>query len=249
MHDIARFTLADMTICGAKLREISAEARSMEEACGGIVGYLYENLRDANHRACVMVRMYQTVPYGQLPAELRDFSHEIMPDEMLMPNTKCLTLLATAGDLPQWNDRQASRRHRSIPLPSKHVIEHIPMIAQMVRQFGLEIASLVETRPENLRDLDEKTYNVFFVPDAQLSPFIPAQAEFVIPYAVKSALGFGGVLPTGNLFAVVMFTRVPIPLETAQMFRTIALNVKMNILRFAAGKIFADPRAGAKSGS
>ena len=37
-----------------------------------------------------------------------------------------------------------------------------------------------------------------------------------------------------------MFTRVVIPMETAQMFRTIALNVKMNILRFAGGKVFAD---------
>jgi hypothetical protein len=36
-----------------------------------------------------------------------------------------------------------------------------------------------------------------------------------------------------------MFTRVAIPVETAQMFRTIALNVKMNILRFVEGKVFA----------
>jgi hypothetical protein len=53
-------------------------------------------------------------------------------------------------------------------------------------------------------------------------------------------LGFAGILPSGNLFAVIMFTRVAIPPETAQMFRSIALNVKMNILRFASGRIFAD---------
>ena len=114
------------------------------------------------------------------------------------------------------------------------------MIAQMVRQFGLEISSLLEAKPEIIRDLDQKTYNVFFVPEARISPFIPAQDEFVVPYGVKSALGFGGILPSGNLFAVIMFTRVAIPIETAQMFRTIALNVKMNILRFVGGKVFAD---------
>jgi hypothetical protein len=240
MYDITRFTLADMTMCGAQLREMSADATSMEEAANAMVRYLYENLHDANGRACIMVRLYKTHPYGDLPAELRDFGHDIMPAESFPPDTKCLTLLGTVGDLAEWNDRHASRRHRSIPLPSKRVIEQIPMIAQMVRQFGLEISSLLETQPEIIDALDQKTYNVFFVPDARISPFIPAQAEFVIPYGVKSALGFGGVLPSGNLFAVIMFTRVPIPLETAQMFRTIALNVKMNILRFVGRKVFAD---------
>lgn len=162
----------------------------------------------------------------------------MMQTESFTPKTKCLTLLGTVGDLPEWNGRDASRRHRAIPLPSNDVVEQIPMIAQMVRQFGIEISSLLETQPEIINDLDQKTYNVFFVPDAHISPFIPAQAEFVIPHGVKSALGFGGVLPSGNLFAVIMFTRVPIPLETAQMFRTIALNVKMSNPAFRGRKGF-----------
>jgi two-component system NtrC family sensor kinase len=240
MYDITHFTLADMTVCGARLREIGAEATCMEDVASAIVRYLYENLHDATSRACVMVRLYKTHPYDELPAELRDFGHDIMPEKALAPNTKCLTLLGTAGDLAQWSNRHASQRHRAIPLPSGDVIEHIPMIAQMVRQFGLETNALLETKPEIISELDQKTYNVFFVPEARNSPFIPAQAEFVIPYGVKSALGFGGVLPSGNLFAVIMFTRVPIPLETAQMFRTIALNVKLNILRFVGRKVFAD---------
>ncbi len=240
MYDITRFTLSDMTTCGAQLRHIGADATSIEEAASAIVRYLYNNLCDANGRACVLVRFYKTLPYCELPVEIRDFAQDIMPMESLTPDTKCLTLLGTAGDLPEWNDRHASHRHRTIPMPSREAVEQIPMIAQMVRQFGLQISSLLETKPEIIRDLDQKTYNVFFVPDALMSPFIPAQAEFVVPYGVKSALGFGGVLPSGNLFAAIMFTRVTIPLETAQMFRTIALNVKMNILRLAAGKVFAD---------
>ena len=46
------------------------------------------------------------MPYSELPPDLRDFGHELMPAEELAPNTKCLTLMGTAGDLPQWNDRQ-----------------------------------------------------------------------------------------------------------------------------------------------
>jgi two-component system, NtrC family, sensor kinase len=240
MHDITRFTLAEMTMCGAQLRQLGADATSLEEASGAIVRYLYDNLHDQKGRACVMVRMYKTHAYGELPAELRDFVRDITPAQSLTSSTKCLTLLGTAGDLPEWNDRHASRRHRSIPLRSKHLIEQIPMIAQMVRQFGLDIDSMLEIKPEIIHDLDQETDNIFFVPDALISPFIPAQAEFVVRYGVKSALGFGGLLPLGNLFAVIIFTRVRMPVETAQMFRTIALNVKMNILRFVGGKIFAD---------
>jgi hypothetical protein len=241
MYDITHFTLADMTNCGAQLREMSPAATSMEQAAGDIVRHLYENLQGSTGRASVMVRLYKTHAYGDLPEELRDFSRAMMPTEPLLAKTKCLTLLATAGDLPEWNDRHASRRHRSSPLPSRRAVEQIPMIAQMLQQFGIEISSLVDAEPQVIREMDHKTHRVFYVPDTHITgPYIPAQAEFVIPYGIKSALGFGGMLPTGNLFAVILFTRVAIPMETARMFRTIALNVKLNILRFAGGKIFAD---------
>lgn len=69
------------------------------------------------------------------------------------------------------------------------------MAAQMVRQFGLETGALLEATPEVVHDLDYKTCNVFFMPDAQISRCTTEQAEFVVPFLVKSALGFGGVLP------------------------------------------------------
>ncbi|HVN28525.1 MAG TPA: hypothetical protein VMT64_08575 [Candidatus Binataceae bacterium] len=241
MYDITHFTLADMAKCGADLRDLSPDAESMEEASGEIVRYLYENMHGPEGRACLLARLYKTVPYGELTQELRDFSSAMMPTEPLGPATKCLTLLGTVGDLPEWNNRHASRRHRSIPLPSKQAIEQVPMIAQMIRQFGIEMSSLVDVKADVIRELDRKTYNVFYVPETHIhGPFIPAQAEFVIPFGVKSALGFGGILPSGNLFALLMFTRVAIPMETARMFRTIALNVKMNLLRFVGGKVFID---------
>ena len=43
-------------------------------------------------------------------------------------------------------------------------------------------------------------------------------------------LGFGGLLPGGNVFAVLMFTRVAVPRSTAEMFRNIALNAKLALL-------------------
>jgi hypothetical protein len=241
MYNITHFTLADMTRCGAELRELSSDATSMEDSAGAIVRHLYENLHGPEGRACALVRLYKTHPYSNLPAELRDFGRQLMPDDSFDPNTKCLTLLATAGDEPQWNDRHASQHHRAVPLPSAQVVEQFPMIAQLMRQFGIPISSLLEGRAETIHELDQKTYNVFYVPESHIQgPYIPAQDDFVVPYKIKSALGFGGVLPSGSLFAVIMFSKVPIPMETARMFRTIAINVKMNLLRFVGRKVFAD---------
>src|SRR5277367_2256672 len=79
MYDLTRFTLADMARCGAELRHAGAEAVSLEAAAEAIVRHLYENLRDAKGRACVMVRLYTTQPYAELPAELRDFGPGQMP--------------------------------------------------------------------------------------------------------------------------------------------------------------------------
>ena len=63
-------------------------------------------------------------------------------------------------------------------------------------------------------------------------------AEFVVPFGIKSVLGFGGVLPPGDLFAVIMFSRVPVPRETADLFRNLALSVKLAILPFSRGPVF-----------
>ena len=102
MYDITRFTLADMARCGAELREAGANAASLEGVAEAIVESLYENLHDAKGRACVMVRLYTTHQYAELPAELRELERRSMPAKPPAQG-RCLTLLGTAGDLPEWN--------------------------------------------------------------------------------------------------------------------------------------------------
>jgi hypothetical protein len=242
MYDLSRFTLADMTRCGADLRRLGASSSNMEEVAGKIARHFHEQLGDptTGRRACVLARFYKTHAFGELTPDLQNFGRRLMPSAQITATTKCLTLLGTAGDQPDWNSRRTSRGHQAIPLPSASVVDQIPMIAQLVHQFGIEVSSLLEPKPEILSDLDQRTYNVFYVPVARDSPFIPAQEDFVVPYEVASVLGFGGVLPEGNLFAVILFVRAPIPVPTAEMFRTVALNVKMAILPFVGGDLFAE---------
>lgn len=112
------------------------------------------------------------------------------------------------------------------------------MIAQLIAQFGLPIHAVLNPDPTLIVDLEQKTFNVFHVLDAVNSPHVPAQQEFVVPFGVRSVLGFGGMLPSGNLIAIIVFSKMPISWETADMFKTLALNLKLAVLPFDRGAVF-----------
>lgn len=241
MYDLSRFTLSDMTRCGAELRKLGATAASMEETAGRIVRHLHTELGSAtgSERACVLVRMFVTVPYARLDEEHRRFAIPLLGTHVPADTMKCLTLLATAGEVDAWNDRRRSSGHLALPLPSEESVARSPMISQLIRQLGIEAGSLLAADPALVMDLQQHTFNVFHVPDAVGSPFIPVQQEFVLPHGVRSVLGFGGLLPPGELFATILFSREPISRDVADLFRTLALNVKVAMLPFAGARVFA----------
>ena len=239
MHDLNTFGLSAVVECGAALRSETASAESMEEAANRIVGYLYDNIVDGSgKRALALVRFFKTHPFGSLDPQQQEFARSLHNDASV--STKCLTLLATRGDEPDWNSRQTSRGHVAIPLPSEKMVEDAPIIAQLIQQLGLDIGAIISADRETIMNLAQKTYNVFYVSEAEGSPYIPAQKEFVIPYGIRSVLGFGGMLPSGNLFAVIMFARTPVSRETADMFANVALGAKLAVLPFDGRATFAE---------
>ncbi len=213
----------------------------MEEVSDRIVRYLYEKFVDeqTDRSAFALVRFFKTHLYADLEASLQQVVNAASPN-LPRDTLKCLTLLATAGDQPQWDSRQASAGHQVIPLASEQIVAQSPMISQLIKQFGLEIGSVLSPDPDLLVDLEQETFNVFHVPAAIASPYVPAQQEFVIPCGIQSVLGFGGMLPSGNIFAVILFSKVSISRNTADMFKTLALNTKMAVLPFDRGTIFRE---------
>ena len=228
--DLGEFDLAAMQRCSQGLREATQGAASMEAAAASVCSFLYQQLGDGGEgRACVLVRFYKTHPYGALPPDLQRFAKRafgavaISPPE---PGMKCLTLLATVGDEPQWNDRRASESHQAIPLPSPHVVERAPMIAQLIREFGMDLGSVVRPTSDVVHALGGRSYGVFHVENAAGSPYIPAQEGFVDRYGIRSVVGFGGLLSTGDLFAVILFSRVHVAHGPADRFRPLALELR-----------------------
>lgn len=240
MYDLRKFTLRDMVECGLALRQLGEGATSMEETSRRIVRYLYENAgdRDGGTPSCALVRFFKTHTYSELDEPLQAEARRMADGSPLAAETKCLTLLATAGQEIAWKSRRASVGHQVIPLTSEEAVARAPMIARLIQQLGLEVSTVLEPQSEQLLELQQQTFDVFYVPEAIDSPFIPAQASFAVPYGIKSVLGFGGLLPSGDLFAVLLFLKIQIPASAAELFSTIALNVKMALLPFDGGTIF-----------
>lgn len=245
--DLTRFGLVEMLRCSLGLRRAATGAATLEEAAEHINRHLYDTLLDAEsgERQLVLCRIYKTHPYASLEPSQRAFADALLGGERPSQNLQCLCLVATAGVEPDWNDRRRSRGHVAIPLSSADRIEEAPMIAAMVRQFGLEPVQLVNpTGPLKTRG-SGRTYGIFHVEDAVGSADIPAQDEFVAPFGVRSVIGFGGALPTGAIFAAILFSRAHVTPAVADRFRGIALDTKSMLFRFDDAATFHAPRPAA----
>lgn len=225
--ELSRVGAIEAVELGVDLQGLVRAARGVDAAAASIVQYLYRNLATAHkgERACALVRFYTTTRFDGLDPQQAEFAREALgasPE----PTMKCLTLVASAGDDPAWNDPALSLGHRAIPLPSQASVERLPMVAQLFRELGLDVGAFLSRDPRLMVDIATNSYNVFYVEEAAGSPHVPAQENFVEPYGIRSVVGFGGVLPTDELYSVIMFTRVHVPRQNAAMFRVVALSVK-----------------------
>src|SRR5436305_9938288 len=105
MHDLTNFSVADMLEVGAQLRRCCTEAVSLETVAQRIVGFLYQDLRDARGaRALALVRFFVTRPFEAIPAALQEFARPVAAaDEPPAGSTRCPCVLAGAGVGPEWH--------------------------------------------------------------------------------------------------------------------------------------------------
>ena len=232
MYNLAEFSLTDMTACSTALRTIGAGSPDMDETAKRLVRYFYEHLISGptGGSACALVRFFTTQPYGDLPADYQDCARSVRGAESVSSDVKCLTLLATAGDQLEWNQTEHSQRYKAIPLISTEFVAQFPMFSQLFTQLGIQLPLPQGNHSGLLLDAKEHSFNVFHVPEALGSPVVPVQKEFVIPYGIRSVIGFGGVLPSGNLFVIILFSKVWLSHQTAELFKTLALSAKLALL-------------------
>jgi hypothetical protein len=232
--DVSDFTVGAMLRSGIAIRRAVRGASTMEGAAGIVVRYFYDHCLSAETgtRACALVRFYKTHRYGALEPALKLAAAAKLGDGTPRDDVRCLALLATVGDEDGWNSRHRSRDHKVIPLPSADVLRSAPMILRLVEELGIDVESLVSAAAPVSRASDPRTYEVFHVEEALGSPVIPAQHDFVVRYGIASVVGFGGLLRSGEMFAVILFSRQRIPIASATRFRTIALDIRSALFPF-----------------
>lgn len=236
-------TAEDVAECSDAIRGIGRGFQTMEEVAQEITRYLYEHLVDADGKpACALVRLYKTHAFGELPPDVADFvraASDPEPDA----DARCLTLLGTAGDLPEWNSRHASVGHKAIPLLSAQMVERLPMVHRLITQLGVDVEAILHADPDAARVHANRIYDVFHVSEAEGSPVLPAQDDFVVPHRIRSAVGFGGILYSGDFYAVVMFSKVPVDATVARRLKLLALPIRLPLLRFVVAETFTPAAA------
>ena len=169
MWCLPSFGVDELESCSAALRGLGADAESMEAVAGRVVEVLHDGLVDeAGEPATALVRFYKTHRYGDLPAELRDVAGEVADRQ-----TPCLTLLGTTGTEAAWRDRRRSANHQAIPLASKEAVARLPMVSRLFADMGVDLAEVAHAVPAEAIRLHHRSYDVFYVPDAVGSPWVP----------------------------------------------------------------------------
>jgi len=241
MFNFSKFSMNDLTTCGIALGKLGDEAASMEDACQQIADYLFTNFVDptTNDKACALVRIFKTHNFGELEAPLRRTVQETFFESAPSSMMKCLTLFGTRGVLEAWDDRKRSGEHQAIPLPSAAFVSNFPMVAQVISQFGLDVEFVIQPDSRNILANVGKMFNVFHIGEAEGNQYLTDQQEFVKSHGVQSVLGVGGLFPSGNLFVVLMFSRVAISRQIAEMFKPLALNLNLALMPFDDGVVFS----------
>ena len=234
---------ADAVLVGALATRAARSAQSLEEAAAGIVTGLYESLEDADLEgpSLALARFYRTISFADLEPDLQEMAMAIRGQDSAQPRAamKCLTLMGTAGIEPAWNSRRTSARHRVIPLPSPAAVDRLPMVSRLISELGMSVANLVEATTDPFLQPEAGRARLFHVEEAQGSPFIPDQEDFVRRYGIRSVVGFGSSLQSGDLWAVILFTRVPVSVKVARLFLMLATDIKIAILPVLSNRFFA----------
>ncbi len=229
MAALSTLTVDDLIAVANGLRAAADAASCMEEAAQAVAEHLAGQLSDGQGgRGCALARLYVTARFGDLEPSLQDFAQRAVPAGLgvaASSDTRCVTLLGSAGNEPAWNDRRTSRGHQAIPLLSEEMVERLPMVAGLLRGLGIDPSAVVRPDPAQHAARSRQRYDVFFVADAAASPSIPDKG-FVDRHGIRSAIGFGGVLPSGEFFAVLLFATVTVPRAAADLMRSLALTVQ-----------------------
>ncbi|MGH9073767.1 MAG: PP2C family protein-serine/threonine phosphatase, partial [Acidimicrobiales bacterium] len=240
VFDLARFSLSDLVAYSASMRRaVPSQVETMSGAAQALVGHLRSSFagQASGQPAFVLVRLFLSEAYEELPDELRALATAQLGEEPAPSGLRCLTLLGSDGDLPAWRDRRASVAHQVFPVSSAAAVARAPMVAALLEGLRVPPGIVAPGAGAGSGEPGHEDFGVFHVPRAKCSSEVPDQ-DFVTAHRVASVVGFGGLLPGRQLFGVVAFSRVEISHQTAQRFAMVAISTRLALLDAARLPVF-----------
>jgi hypothetical protein len=209
---------------------------------------LADTVFPAFEESLALVRVFATVPFGELPAFNQGLVRDLLRERRASPvadGTPVLSLMGTRGLKPEWNDRLSSRGHTGIPLASAEFVGAIPMIARLLFEFGLEIVGLDGGGARIVRAKVGNLSGMFYVADARTETdeagrLIISAQDFVAENEVRTVFGFGGAYMLERSYvAVILFAREAIDPEHARELAPLSSALKAATMRLVAeGRFF-----------
>lgn len=207
-------SLTDMFQCGAALRQLTRQHESASKYMDAHVNFMYQYFRDENDESeFALVRLYRTQTLNQLDIDTADVVRGILPNAD--PETKCLVLVATRGELEEWNDTAMSRRHRAVPIECLEGRRETQDLAEVLRQVGV----LDSPGQNSIPCRDGLTpEGCLFEPTAPGSSCVGDLEEFVPRSGIESVIGYGGKVGYRDTFILMAYSKKPISPTTAELF-------------------------------
>ena len=225
---LATLSLVDVARCIARVRHLAGRSSSIESFAQHLMQCLQETFRapTGGDAEMALSRCFVAQPFTEVAADVKTWLQLDQRRTAEPSGGLCLSLMGSAGVVEGWNDASRSSRYRAIPIEADRFATRFPMFAEIFRQVG--ISTDKPRLGEGMTIGSAGTgCNVFHVPVALGSPYVPAQEDFVKPFGVRSVVGFGGWYGQGLYFIVILFSRVAIPPRSVELLRLLALSVRV----------------------
>ncbi|HEY9677712.1 MAG TPA: hypothetical protein V6C76_06870 [Drouetiella sp.] len=186
---------------GERISSFGPTASGLEDFAIKTINRIYADLQLPNQQpACALLRFFHTMPLSSLQDQAQVHSRK----HTLNEDSNCLTLLATRGQVPDWNSRLKSKEHQAIPMQSVELVKKMPMVAAMIDEIGVPADRMVKPSPTNFINPSSKSYKNFFIADAPDSTALE-KSKFVNLYGIRSVLGLGGLTTLGATYVIIGF--------------------------------------------
>jgi hypothetical protein len=231
MMNLVQYTLSDVNSLQERVQAALAGSASLREAAQRCASAVYED----HQESVALVRVYATVPFGQLPPSDRSFVTALAESggarAALRENTPVLSLLGTRGDKPDWDDRRKSNGHLGIPLVGASFVEAIPMVSRLMHDMGIGVEWLDTNDTKIVVKTIGRVAGVFYVRDAATGVddkdrmIVPAQ-DFVRANGIKTVFGLGGSYLNGTCIILILFTRETMERAEVEKFMPLVSTIK-----------------------